>query len=255
MTTNKRARRGHWMKENVMLEALKYDSRVQFENGSGGAYDAALRYHWMDDCCQHMKPIGNIMFRCIYSFEFTDNHVYVGLTGNLSERFKDHMLDGPVKNHIDKTGLIPDHIQLTDYLPVEESREVEGYYQEKYNEEGWIALHSAKPGSIGGHMIRIKKEDCAQEALRYLTRMEFKNNSSLYYTACKRNWLDDICSHMVELQKPKRYWNKERCAEEALKYSMRKDFSKNSAGAYDSAINNGWLNEICSHMIILRSRA
>lgn len=37
---------------------------------------------------------------------------------------------------------------------------------------------------------------------------------------------------------------------EALKYSNRSEFSKQSNGAYTAALKNGWLDEICKHMII-----
>ena len=46
----------------------------------------------------------------------------------------------------------------------------------------------------------------------------------------------------------KGYWTKENVKNEALKYSKRFDFYKKSSGAYDKAVKNGWLNEICSHM-------
>jgi hypothetical protein len=49
---------------------------------------------------------------------------------------------------------------------------------------------------------------------------------------------------------PKNYkWSKEACKKEALKYMYRIDFKKNSKGAYPASRINGWLDEICSHMI------
>lgn len=47
---------------------------------------------------------------------------------------------------------------------------------------------------------------------------------------------------------PKRHWTKERCREEALKYSSRFDFQRCRGSAYNSALRNRWLPEICSHM-------
>lgn len=47
---------------------------------------------------------------------------------------------------------------------------------------------------------------------------------------------------------PKGYWTKERCAEEARKYSNHKEFREVSSAAADFARRKGWLNEICSHM-------
>jgi predicted GIY-YIG superfamily endonuclease len=49
-------------------------------------------------------------------------------------------------------------------------------------------------------------------------------------------------------------WNKEECEKEALKYKNRNDFMLNSHSAYNSARKNKWLNDICSHMIILHKK-
>ena len=51
--------------------------------------------------------------------------------------------------------------------------------------------------------------------------------------------------------KPRGYWTKEKCQEEALKYESRSEFYKNSISAYKSSNNNKWLDEICSHMTVL----
>mgnify|MGYP001596337430 FL=1 len=50
--------------------------------------------------------------------------------------------------------------------------------------------------------------------------------------------------------KPKGYWwDKDKCIEEALKYTKVSHFKKQSSGAYGGARRNGWLDECCSHMI------
>ena len=49
------------------------------------------------------------------------------------------------------------------------------------------------------------------------------------------------------------YWIKEKCIEEALKYTNRSEFQYNSGSAYRSAQKNKWLDEICSHMQKLRN--
>ena len=53
---------------------------------------------------------------------------------------------------------------------------------------------------------------------------------------------------------PNGYWTKEKCAEEALKYGSRGIFYKKSGSAYTISRNNKWLDEICSHMIIIGNR-
>ena len=43
-------------------------------------------------------------------------------------------------------------------------------------------------------------------------------------------------------------WTKEKCQEESLKYESKFEYQKKSGSSYNSAYNNGWLNDICSHM-------
>jgi predicted GIY-YIG superfamily endonuclease len=95
------------------------------------------------------------------------------------------------------------------------------------------------------------KERCHEEALKYNTKKEFqKNSSGAFMAAYKNGWLDAICEHIVEIQKPRGYWTKQRCHEEALKYNTKKEFQKNST-AYSSAQRNNWMDAICDHMTIL----
>jgi hypothetical protein len=45
-----------WTKELAHQEALKYDSKSEFEKGSNKAYNAAIYNKWINDITQHMKP-------------------------------------------------------------------------------------------------------------------------------------------------------------------------------------------------------
>ena len=98
------------------------------------------------------------------------------------------------------------------------------------------------------------KERCQVESLKYQTRGEFQILSDSVYQISRRNkWLDDICSHMEEIKKPNRYWTKEKCQEEASKYNTKSEYNKKSKSAYGSSWKNGWLDEVCSHMIIYKN--
>ena len=55
-------------------------------------------------------------------------------------------------------------------------------------------------------------------------------------------------------RKPRGYWTKERCHEEALKYTTRNEFNINSNVSYTISRQNKWLNDICSHMPIHASK-
>ena len=91
-------------------------------------------------------------------------------------------------------------------------------------------------------------ENVKNEALNYETRMSFsKNSRSAYSTAQQNGWLDDVCSHMSR-PAPVRKWTFEDVKNEALNYENRKTFFIGSCGAYNAALRNGWLDEMCSHM-------
>jgi hypothetical protein len=96
------------------------------------------------------------------------------------------------------------------------------------------------------------KEECHALALECKSRTEFfVKNPRAYASSRKRkgNWMDEICSHMIELKKPNGYWTKEKCHELALECKSKNEFRKKYPSAYDSSITKKLLNEICLHMI------
>ena len=100
-------------------------------------------------------------------------------------------------------------------------------------------------------MKRWTKQECLEEALKYNTKTQFiKNSINAYWSACKYKWIDEICSHMIQLRIPKNSITKEQCHEEALKFKTRSNFYKESSNIYQIATRNNWLDEICSHMKI-----
>ena len=48
---------GYWTKERCKKEAKKYNTRSNFEKGSGGAYGAAHKKGWLEEYCKHMPKI------------------------------------------------------------------------------------------------------------------------------------------------------------------------------------------------------
>jgi hypothetical protein len=107
------------------------------------------------------------------------------------------------------------------------------------------------------HMIEIKKpnghwtkEKCLESALKYKTIKEWQSNEwGAYGAAVKNNWTVEMTKHMNR-NNPKNIWTKERCVESALKHDNIKDWKKNNAVAYRTAIKNKWHNECIAHMKI-----
>ncbi len=92
---------------------------------------------------------------------------------------------------------------------------------------------------------------CKEFVLNIKSKKELmakKFGTSIYNTINKNRWID-LITHFETEKKPKFFWTKEKCAEEALKYKTRSEFQKNSYPAYNSSKKNGWFDEICKHMI------
>jgi hypothetical protein len=237
----------YWTKEKCQEESLKYKSRSEFQKGTPRAYIVSRLNGWLDEFCSHMKVVGNRMKRCIYSYEFEDKHVYVGLTYNIEIRHDRHLKKGTVYNYIIKSNITPKLIKLTKYIDVNVAKIKEGEYVEKYKNNGWNILNKTKTGGIG-NVPKWTKEKCHKEALKYNNKRDFRMSSNTYNVAHKNGWVDEICSHMEELIKPKNYWTKEKCKEEALKYKTKQDFRRGCSSAYNNSYANDWLDNFCSHM-------
>lgn len=286
-----------WTYEKCKEVALLCESRKEFHSKYRTAFDNASKNKWIDEFCSHMKPI-NDSDKCVYVYEFDDNCAYVGITWDLKDRHRRHMKNGPVKNHMLKSGITPIMKQLTDFLMVDDAKTKECDFLNTYKKNGWIMLNKAITGSIGSSILFWTKEKCQEVALKCKNKTEFwKKYPSASNSARKNKWLDEICSHMENKFKKKGYWNyenclkeakklnsktkfnqspayksatrnnwldkiyhelnwvktiyinKDDCKKEAFKYDNKKDFRLKSPKFYEKSIRNGWMDEICSHMI------
>jgi len=190
--------------------------------------------------------------RCIYAYEFSDNHVYIGLTYDIKNRHNRHLNDNKsmVNIHISETNIKPELIQLTNYLFVDDAKLKENYYLNKYKKNEWIILNKAKTGSIGSPLIYWTKEKCQTESLKYKYRSEFyTKNSSAYSASLKNNWIDEVCSHMKYKTKKRGHWkNYDNCLKEAMKQKTKTKFRRYGSGAFNSSVKNGWKDKIYNEM-------
>ena len=241
-----------WTFEKCKKEAKKYSTKIEFKNKSPSAYVIANRKKWMKDISAHMKSVGNKYFRCIYSYEFSDNHVYVGLTFNLDERSSSRKFckTDAVTKHSNKTKLVPKKKQLTKYVSVEKAKKLEEYYLIKYKKINWNILNKAPAGGIGGNTLFWDKEKCVAAAKSCKTRTEFnKKYRGAYSSSVKNKWIDSIYKILKSNKgKRNRKYTKDSCREKALLFNTKRDFKKYSKGEFSAAYKNGWLDEIAQHM-------
>lgn len=236
----------YWTKEKCVEVALSCKNKNELKKKYKGAYNSAYYNNWLDEICSHMETYGNKQKRCIYVYEFIDNFVYVGLTYNIVIRNNQHLLKGPVSEHIKKCGVY-NFLQLTEYIDIETATKLEDEYINMYKSNGWTLLNRKKGGCLGSlSYVIFSKVECEEKSSICNTKTEFRNKFRKYYDySRKMQWLNEICSHM---KNPNIKWTKEKCTEEAKKYSFRSEFKLKCRPAYRVSCKNKWLNEICKHM-------
>lgn len=150
---------GYWTIERLHAEALKYESRQEFQQKNGAAYKAAGQLKIRDFISSHMaeikKPKGFWTLENLHAEALKyDNKV------DFNKKSGPAFLTASRMKVLDK-----------------------------------ICSHM-EPGKLpNGHWLI--KENCAMEALKYINRRAFSlGNSSAYHGADSNSWLDDICGHM-----------------------------------------------------------
>jgi hypothetical protein len=91
-------------------------------------------------------------------------------------------------------------------------------------------------------------DECKEKSQKYTSLMKFRENEKSIYSAILSNGWRELLSHMEYIYRENGYWTYERCKEEALKYTTRKDFIENSKGAYGVIMKNKWSKELTSHL-------
>jgi len=238
----------YWTKERCLECALRYTTKKDWSRYSYKSYRAAHKNNWVEYCSLHMKKLGSNYYRLIYSFEFNDNSVYVGLTYFPENRKEYHLTNekSSVFKYILKTNKTPIFNILTKYMKKELASKFEGKILKKYKKEGWNILNKIKTGGLGGNTFIWNKNKCILEAKKYKTRGEFKEICPSGYSSARRHgWINKCCNHMKYIQLPNGYWkdNKDICIEEAKKYKKMHHFKINSSGAYNAVVKNGWYIE------------
>lgn len=182
--------------EAIHAEAIKYQSRREFFLGNGSAYQAAHRLGIIESVCSHMPNKGNAGKRGIYAFEFPDNHVYVGLTYNFTERKCQHFSqeNSKVYQHIQKTNLKPTFKKLHKYVDKDVAAQLEGEFLQKYINKGWIPLNGKKTGALGGSNQYYTHKRVMGFAHSCSTLVEFRTKYDQAYQAARKHegWLNEI---------------------------------------------------------------
>ena len=206
-----------WTKELCHVEALKYSVKEHWKKGHNLSYSNARRNGWYDECTTHMVE------GCKPRNYWT------------KERCIEESLKYSVKEHWKKQ-----------HPPSYQASQRNGWYNE-------LTTHMIESTKPKGYWT---KERCIENAKNFTTISDWSNSNSTPVTNARANgWYDECTAHMFRVNKPANYWNnKERCMEEALKFTVIGDWSNGSSASYSQARKNGWYEECTAHMVKLKVR-
>ena len=245
---------GKWNKKTCYQEAQKYNSRSEFSNGCGSAYNVACKNNWLDNYTwfiEQQKPSGYWTYETCYQEAQKYN-----------SRSEFSKACGSAYDVARKNGWLDNYTWFT------EQQKPNGYwetYENNYNEaQKYNSRSEFSNGCSSAYNVALKNnwldnytwftkkrqtngywetyENNYNEAQKYKSRSEFSNGcSSAYDVARKNGWLNNY-NWFTEKKKPSGYWTYETCFQEAQKYTSRSEFQKGCNSAYDVARENGWLD-------------
>lgn len=263
---NNRRPNGYWTLEKCKEKASQYNLKTKWEKGHLASYTAARKKGWLDECCYHMvegrknfeywtlerckEKAREYSTRTEWPKGHTSSYESARINGWLDECC-DHMIE--FKKPSGYWTLEKCLGKAIKYSSKSEWQKGHLSSYQAASRNGWI-------DECGEHMGELRKpngywtlERCKDEANKFTLRTQWSNaDNSSYAAANKNGWLDECCGHMIEIQKPSGYWNRERCKEDAKKYLTRREWAINNGTPYYAAIRNGWLDECCAHMVELR---
>lgn len=244
------ARHSYWIKDRCQKEALKYNTRTEFNQSSMGAYLSAQRNGWLDEICQHMDVLRikwdkelcrqeALKYTSRTEFHSKCGSAYGFATqyGFLNEICQHMITVGSMKKRCIYVAEFPDgfvYVGLT------------------YNFNKRTARHLVdKKSQIFGHVRIFGHNPFFKQLTDYVDIESAQQNEQYYVNDYRANgWQVLNIAKTGAIGGSRTKWTKETCQIEALKYQTKSEFQKNSCGAHTAAYRNGWLNDICSHMTV-----
>ena len=247
---------GYYTKERCLEIARGFKTRSDLQRGCYRAYDF-IRENDLWAEVPWIEPPKNLNSDgwCLYTYEFPDGCVYVGITMNPKDRDAAHRglrkrkVSAVYRHHLE-TGLqVPEMNVVLRGLSAKEASGKEREFVRMYeNDRSKTVLNKAKPGSLGNAYRKWTSDKVIEaEARKYRTAFEFRKGSSGAYEAARKRGLlrkfdffEDGRKIYIESTRMARY---EECLAAARKYDTPKKFEKSEPNLYASALRHRWLGD------------
>ena len=239
-----------WDKDSCIQEALKYQSRAEFQKAASGAWSAAHKNGWLEEICSHME-IGwqpkwdkdsciqeALKYQSRAEFQKT-------ASGAWSAAKKNGWLD-EICSHMEIYGNL-----FKRCIYAFEFSDNYVYVGLTDNFGRRIREHLKSPDSpVFQHMKNTGLVPISINLHDYVNKIIAQQLESLYLKEyINKNWKILNKAKTGALGGKYLYWTKERCLEKSIECKTRTEFINRYNGAYASSVRNGWFDDVCSHMI------
>ncbi len=236
-----------WTKEMVHKIALDYTNKTEFNKNAKAAYGAAKKYGWFEDVTSHMtSPIIKWTKETIASeakkyktrdgFRKGSPKAYgAAHSWGIMDEVCQHMVPlGDLFNRLVYAYEFPDN---TAYIGLTHDKDERDYL---HRIKGPISKHISETGLQP--ILKIISAD-------YIDAVDAQNLEACTIESYKKDgWNLLNKAKAGSLGMCKVFWTKDKVQNEANKFQRRVDFQKKSSKAYNAALRNGWLDEVCDHM-------
>jgi hypothetical protein len=242
-------------------EATKHMTRV-LSHGEHTIYKYLLQH---DIAFEYQRRFGTIRAKRTMPFDF---HLpafglvieYQGRQHFESSRTSMYRRNLPDQQRRDALKLQLAEAQGLSYLAIEDQRvaAIEGAISGRLRQ---IAEMRGQPLSLRRRLLtpqeaitlrnlgRWNRESVLVDAMKYRTISEWQRcGNAACQIAYQRGWIAEATAHMVQVQKPKGYWTKERILDDARRFAARSAWNDSSHSAYVRARQMGWFDEATAHM-------
>lgn len=243
-----------WTKERCVESAAPFTTRTAWQKACAGAYDAASREGWREECCAHMpvkkQPNGYWTTERIKAdaarFETRTAWARRGGSAYILARrgpalFAEccAVMPAPQRwTHDTCLELLAACASLSNF-----AKKYPGAYE-------YAQRHGLLDDVPRQRRAPYTLNEIRARALTYTTRTKWQKGCPGSYTAAvRRGLLEECCAHMTYDHKPRGYWTLERCQAESAGYSTRAKWQAGHNASYLIASRRGWLSECTGHMV------
>ena len=247
--------KNYWDFEKCREESLKYKDKKEFRKNSYSAYQRCCKEGWIDDFCKNMTQ----RIRKRNGYWTKDRCIEEALK---YDNYSDFIKNG--KGAIQASRRNGWYNEITSHFIIKGNRYKRFIYAYEFPDNHvYVGLtHNIKERcnmhNIQGSVFQYKELTNLEPEFKQLTftPVDVKEARILekYYLNeyISKGWIKLNKRDTGAVGSLYNKWSYDNCKKEALQYNKVSDFMKNNKSAYNSACRNGWLDEICSHMIKTR---